>query len=326
MKRLLENKVLIIGLALELVFLAAFVYLFYYKKLLSFQVFGPDLAPQTTPFTLYYLDLISFFLACFFLLIFLKLIIFANGLVKNETKLKERLTDRQELISIAAHELSAPLTNIKGTISVLSPQVGPEYRKFADRSLISIEELIKLIGDILTVSRYEMGKIKVTPQKVAVEEICQEVVNQFKEETDKMGAILAFHKPPIQKRDSLNQLQILVDGEKIREVIINLVSNALKYGSTPLTTGGSKIVVSANQKGREVVISVSDNGPGIGAEDLKHLFNRFVRLPSSAGQRPGTGLGLYISRLIVEAHGGKIWVESTIGKGTTFSFSLPVLS
>lgn len=324
MKKILENKVLVVGLATESFFLLIFGYLFYYKRLLSSQVFGSDLIPQTPPFIIYYLDLITIVLVFVLLVIYLKFIIFANRLVNEKRKLTESLSDRQQLISIAAHELSAPLTNIKGTLSILSPRVSQEYQKFADRALISIEELIKLIGDILTVSRFEMGKIKVTPQPLNIEEIFQEVINQFKGETDKMRVSLVF-------QNMTSVPQVLADPQRIREVIINLVSNGLKYGLSNGPTllpdknsSSGTLIISTKRKGNMLIVSVSDNGPGIKAEDLAHLFNRFVRLPSAQGQRPGTGLGLYISRLIVESHGGKIWAESRLGEGTTFSFSLPV--
>jgi signal transduction histidine kinase len=111
----------------------------------------------------------------------------------------------------------------------------------------------------------------------------------------------------------------LADGERLERVLGNLIGNALKYSPADAT-----VTVSFERKGAEVVTSVTDLGRGIGPEDLPHLFGRYFRARATQKSHDGLGLGLYISRLIVEAHGGKIWVESEEGKGSTFSFTLPV--
>ena len=400
MKRISDNLTLVIGFAILLIDLSISFYLFYQKRVLGTQVFGTDLIPGTPPFVIYTLDLLTIVVIFVFALVFIKLLLYAAAKVNSERSLKVRLEERQELLSIASHELSSPLTNIKGTLSVLSPQVGVEYRKFADRAMISVEELIKLITDLLTVSRFEMGKIKVAPQPTQVEDIIKEVVNQYKMESARKGANLTYDKVHI--TDNTGQMTnsshmssvighmsqepsvighmskaaplplVLADGEKIREVLNNFVSNAIKYG-IPQSSGEDnlkftihnlksnpndsilnvsniknsansnsfqssnfkvqindsvpQIVVSATQKGKEVIVSVSDHGIGIKPTEIASLFNRFVRLPATAGVRSGSGLGLYISRLITEAHKGRIWVESPPPGGATgsvFYFSLPI--
>ncbi|MHB1416804.1 MAG: sensor histidine kinase, partial [Chloroflexota bacterium] len=111
---------------------------------------------------------------------------------------------------------------------------------------------------------------------------------------------------------------VLADPERVERVVVNLVTNALKY-STP----GKPVVVRVQPSDGEAMVSVIDEGPGISSEELPHLFQRYRR--AAAGNKAGgLGLGLYIARLIVEAHGGRIWVESEVGKGSTFSFTLPL--
>ena len=358
MKKLKDNLTLIVGLIILLIDLSVSFYLFYLKRVEGLKVFGTDLIPGTSPFVIYTLDLLTVVVIFLFSLVFLKLLLFAHAKVKSERALKVKLEERQELLSIASHELSSPLTNIKGTLSVLSPQVGVEYRKFADRAMISVEELIKLISDLLTVSRFEMGKIQVVPQPIQLEDIIKEVVNQYKMESARKGAELVAILGSSRGSDPSGSDPIgpgkplplvLADSEKVREVLNNLVSNAIKYGipqsgvsgqgleashssltPSPLPLASNlipAITVSAYQKGKEVIVSVADRGIGIKPTEIASLFNRFVRLSSAAGVRSGSGLGLYISRLITEAHKGRIWVESPPPGGATgsvFYFSLPI--
>lgn len=263
--------------------------------------------------------------------LFLVLILYQQNqkLKKHQKDLEAEISDKREIISVAAHEIGAPLTNIKGTLSIIAkdPGLTGPSQKFIERALISVEELITLIDSLLTASRFERGKIKLSKNLTSVEDICFEVVNQLKTVADKEGLGLAYQKP----KESLPLVSL--DPVRFKEVLVNFVGNAIKYaseGSVLIATSISPVVNGQRSKVKgqsSVVVSVSDNGPGINEADLKRLFNRFVRLPAPAGGREvrsGVGLGLYISRLIVEAHGGKIWAESKLGQGTTFYFSIPV--
>ncbi len=216
---------------------------------------------------------------------------------------------------MASHELYAPLANIKNTLSLLAPQLSDEYYKFATRAIESCEQLIKLIDDLLIVSRFEMGKIKLTKESSSITDLCEEVVKQFSILAKNAGVALTCINPT----EMLPKVDI--DKERIRGVITNFISNAIKYSNS-----GGEIKVRAALKGRGLMISVSDNGPGISPPDLARLFHRFARGTSKerTNQHQGSGLGLYISRLIIEAHKGKIWARSGEGKGSTFYFSLPL--
>lgn len=228
--------------------------------------------------------------------------------------LQTQLADKQEIISVAAHEIGAPLTNIKGTLSIIAKEAGLSgpSQTFIERALISVEELVTLIDGLLTISRFEMGKIKISKSQVNIEEVCLAILSELRPLADKEKMSLEFRKA----KDC--PATVLADPLRIREVFLNLVGNAIKYSSQ-----GSVLITAENVAGN-LRIAVSDNGPGIAPADLKLLFKRFVRLPATRDGRSGVGLGLYISRLITEAHGGKIWAESKVGSGTTFYFSLPL--
>lgn len=228
--------------------------------------------------------------------------------------LNQKLSGKEELISIASHEISAPLTQIKGTLSLIikEPNLSPEGRNFSQRALGSVDHLIKLIENLLTVSRFELGKMEINRAPVSLEEICAEVTGQYGEAAKAENLKLEY-KPP-----NLPLPRVNADGERLREVVGNFVSNALKYTHT----GG--IEVTCGRQNNLLIAKVSDTGPGVRKEDVSTLFNRFVRLPATKPGHKGAGLGLYISRLIVEAHGGKIWAESELGKGSSFYFSLPL--
>ncbi len=240
---------------------------------------------------------------------------------RHQKELEAEISDKREIISVAAHEIGGPLTNIKGTLSLVAKDpgfTGPS-QKFIERALVSVEELIDLIDSLLTVSRFERGKIVLNKGLFDIKEICLEVVNQLRPLAAKENIVLEYQNP----KEEIGP--ILADGQRLREVLLNLVGNSIKYAGQ-----GSVLISASVDPGSWLVVSVSDNGPGINQADLKHLFNRFVRLPSASslasnGGHSGVGLGLYISRLIVEAHGGRIWAESKLGQGTTFYFSLPLL-
>lgn len=288
-----RNKVFFLGLFLSLSLFTLLFYLFNLNGFLSSRV---------------YWTLILFSLA------FLLYCLFANQGYLKERHLERNLEDKEELISIASHELSAPLTNIKGTLSLLSKEVPPSSQVYLRRALTSVEQLISLIDGLLTVSRFEMGKMKIILVPVQVEDLCQEVVNDFQAEAAAKGLFLEFVRP------SQRLPKVMLDPQRIREVLVNLVSNGLKY------THSGGIRVAGRLQDSHLMVSVTDTGSGIKEENLEILFNRFVRLVDGQKESPkGIGLGLYISRLIVEAHLGRIWAQSQVGKGSVFSFTLPLV-
>lgn len=239
----------------------------------------------------------------------------ANRMTNKASLLSETTRAKDELLSFAAHELSAPLANIKGSLSLILEEKDLEMPKklitIGERALVSVEQLVALVEDLLTVSRFERGKIEIYPRPLHLEEIYKLVFSQFKKQIEEKGLKLVYRQPspPLPK--------VVADPDKIREVLTNLLSNALKY------TEKGTITLSGEAGRKEVVTKVTDTGVGIPQEELPKLFTRFGRIRGKISAK-GTGLGLYITRLIVEAHHGKIWAESTEGKGSVFLFSLPI--
>ncbi len=239
----------------------------------------------------------------------------ANKATLKVNLLKETSKAKDDLLSFAAHELNSPLANIKGSLSVIledkSYALPPNLEKIGRRAMISVEQLVALVEDLLTVSRFERGKIEIFPRPVHLEDTLEESYNQFKVSAEDHNLQLIYEKP-------LNPLpKVIVDPDKMREVFNNLISNGIKY-----TEKGS-VTVRTEIRKRDLVIVITDTGTGVSPDDLPKLFTRFGRLKRTISVK-GTGLGLYITRLIIEAHKGKISADSQLGKGTIFYVSLPI--
>jgi signal transduction histidine kinase len=222
---------------------------------------------------------------------------------------------KDEFLSTVSHELKTPLTTIKGFVSViLSGEVGPlneQQQNFLTVTDQSVNRLTHLISNLLDLSRLN-GKVEMEFQRVDLAELVRSSVSMMLLKARENDVALSSAMPK-----GLPHVQ--ADTRWITQVIDNLIINAIKYAGK-----GAKVDVSGTDKGEAVVIAVSDNGPGISAEEQKMVFEKFYRGKTSANQVPGTGLGLAISKSVVEKHGGKIWVESKPGKGAKFCFALPV--
>ncbi len=232
--------------------------------------------------------------------------------VRNISKMKS------DFISAVSHELRTPLTSIKGYASLLmtgkigtvSPEVKDRIAKINKHS----DSLVKMINDLLDISRIESGRVEMhfTPINIValIENVRDLLTPQMKEKNIQFISQVVPNLP-----------SLMVDKSQFERVFINLVGNAIKF--TPTDIG--KITVSANQEKDAIIFSVSDNGIGIKDNDLNKLFDEFYRVENEINQQvKGTGLGLSLARKIVEAHQGKIWVNSKVGEGTTFSFSIPI--
>ncbi len=219
-------------------------------------------------------------------------------------------------VSTVSHELKSPLTSIKGFISTLLTDEDGYYDKETVRGFYQIidrecERLIRMINDLLNVSRIEAGKaLELYPDPVELLPLIEKVVTVQKSYTEK-------HEIKI---DCDKRLPIIVaDEDKIDQILTNLISNAIKYSPQ-----GGDIIVSAHKDGKGVLFGVRDNGIGIPAEHLSKIFDHFHRVDNrNTRQVGGTGIGLTIAKHLVEAHGGRIWVESEPGKGSAFWFTLP---
>jgi len=194
-------------------------------------------------------------------------------------------------------------------------KITPEQAEFLKKAYQSNERMINLINDLLNVTRIEEGRYLYSLTPVQLEEVCLSVFSLFEEEIKRKGLKFSFQKP----KTPLPEVR--ADKEKIKLVIQNLVENAVKY-----TLPGKKIVVKLGLKNGEVLFSIKDEGIGIPKDQQERIFTKFFRGANALKmETDGTGLGLFISKNIIEAHGGKIWFKSEENKGSTFYFTLPVL-
>lgn len=225
---------------------------------------------------------------------------------------------RFDFVSMAAHELRTPLTSIKGYLSVFlnenKEQLSKDNLQLLNQADEATDQLATLIENLLSVSRIERGVLNVNLESIDWGLFLSDVVGSFQDSAKQKELELAFSLPttPLPK--------LKVDKIRMSEVLNNLLSNAIKY-----TDPGGKIIVSTKLQDKEITTHVQDTGKGIPPEAQAELFNKFFRVsgPMEGGTK-GTGLGLYITKSLVEMHHGRIWVTSEVGKGSTFSFSLPI--
>jgi PAS domain S-box-containing protein len=240
----------------------------------------------------------------------------------------ERLKD--EFISIVSHELRTPLTSVSGALDLLASGILRSEPEEAQRMLTiaanNTDRLVRMINDILDIERIESGKVTMTKQTCDAAQLMVQAVEELKELADRAGVTLSV--TPCHTR-------FWVDPDRILQVLTNLISNAIKFspaGATVWVTAelqesateaaGTDRVQSATQ----ICFQIRDQGRGIPADKLESIFGRFQQVDASdSRQRGGTGLGLAICRTIVQQHGGQIWAESQLGRGSSFFFTLPCL-
>jgi signal transduction histidine kinase len=217
---------------------------------------------------------------------------------------------RRSMLADISHELRTPITviqgNVEGILDGLYPADEPRLKSIIEETQI----LSRLVDDLRTLALAESGALHLKREPTNLPELIHDLVSGFESQVKEQE---------VELETSLNGAEEAnVDPQRVREVLTNLLSNALRY-----TPRGGKIRVRLTEAGtggdRSVTVSVEDNGPGIESADLPHVFDRFYKSSDSGGM----GLGLSIAKYLVEAHGGKIWAESEVGKGTTISFLLP---
>ena len=232
--------------------------------------------------------------------------------ITNEKQL-ERL--RQDFTAMMVHELRAPLTAMKGTSDTILLHLSALTKDRLESSVRllydSSSQMLKLVNDLLDVAKIEVGKFEVIEEPSDLRGVIDEAVETFKSLADAKSLTITG-----QVDESVPQF-LYFDRLRISQVLNNLLSNALKFTSV----GGITLEAKATES--EVIVCISDTGEGIQKEDIPSLFNKFKQLQSKE-RGVGTGLGLVISKGIIESHGGKIWVEAASGKGSSFYFSLPV--
>jgi two-component system, OmpR family, sensor histidine kinase VicK len=249
--------------------------------------------------------------------------------IKEYEKLKETDKLKDEFINIAAHELRTPIQPILGLSNVLlSRNLDPaEHDRLLGVVIRNAKRLEKLADSILDVTRIESNSLKLNKEKINIHELVSDLIEDHKNQIEKSENQETYE--PIVYENIHDDIIVEADRERITQVISNLLSNAIKFTRDIKTEKDRAISINVkkakkDQKGEEydLVVSVKDSGRGIDPEVLAKLFERFVSKSFS-----GTGLGLFISKSIVEAHGGKIWAENNKdGKGATFSFSLPIVN
>ena len=233
------------------------------------------------------------------------------------SRLREVDRMKEEFVSIVSHELRTPLTSIRGSIQLVLGEQGSvpdaEHRSLLQIALNNCERLVRIINDILDVSKIESGNLPLHKKAVNIAELIRQAVDVVGGPADNAGVRIDVKLPG-------DLRPVMVDQDRIVQALVNLLSNAVKFAP-----GGSTVRVAALAGGQAVTVSVLDEGEGIAPENLNRLFRKFQQVDSSSSRRKGgTGLGLAITKAIVEQHGGRIFVDSELNKGTRFSIVLPV--
>jgi len=222
-----------------------------------------------------------------------------------------------DFVSMVTHQIRTPLAGIKWTLSMLlNEELGPinkDQKEWILQAFKSNEEVVQLIDEILTAFRLDNDGLEIHRRET-------DLVNLFEEIIDHVGMVAKHQNVEVVFKDKGKEVEpIAVDSEKIGIVFRNLLENAVRYSRK-----GGKVTVDIIEQEGQLKVSVEDNGIGIRKEDRGNIFKRFFRAKNAFKvHKDGTGLGLYISKSIVEKHGGQIWFESEEGKGTTFYFTLP---
>jgi signal transduction histidine kinase len=222
---------------------------------------------------------------------------------------------KSDFLSTMSHELRTPLNAIIGFSEVLHEQM---FGELNERQLAYIEDvleagrhLLSLINDVLDLAKIEAGKMELELSEVALPELLRSAVSMHSERANRGGVELSLLTEP-------DEFTITADERRVRQIVFNLLSNAVKF-----TPADGRVDVSARLDDGEVEIAVVDTGPGIPAEDLETIFEEFEQT-TDGKKAEGTGLGLPLARKLVELHGGRLWVDSEVGRGSTFHFTLPV--
>jgi two-component system sensor histidine kinase MtrB len=225
--------------------------------------------------------------------------------------LQQQRDSQLTFVAAVAHDLRNPLAAMKAAVEVLAAQQrssGP-HRQMTSLVSRQIDILVRMISDLLDFARVEAGKFSITPSLCDARDLATQVVELY-------GGMSALHELQLEVPDT--PLPLRCDALRIGQVLNNVVSNAIKYSPR-----GGRVTVSVRCRDDRIVIEVTDQGPGIPQEEHELIFEPFKRSPGSEAEIPGVGLGLSVARRIVEAHGGTIGLQSTLGRGATFSIALP---
>jgi signal transduction histidine kinase len=222
---------------------------------------------------------------------------------------------KSEFLANMSHELRTPLNAIIGFSQVLRDglfgEVNAKQEEYLEDILTSGHHLLALINDVLDLSKVEAGQVQLELAPFSIQDALERGVSMVREQATRNGVQVTLHA-----NDGLHV--VTGDERRVRQVIFNLLSNAVKF-----TSAGGSVDVTATRANGEVRVSVADTGPGITEDDLGRIFEEFQQTEAGARQHEGTGLGLALSKRFVEMHGGRIWCDSEVGKGSTFVFTIP---
>jgi signal transduction histidine kinase len=251
------------------------------------------------------------------------------GVLRDVTEQRKAEKQRADFISTASHEMRTPVAAIEGYLALALNEkvskIDPKARSFLEKAHESTEHLGKLFQDLLTSAKAEDGRLSSHPVAVEMGEFVEKLTQDLRFVAEKKGLAMEFIIGSAAGSGFSDASRVIkplyyvfADADRMREVITNLFDNAVKY------TEAGKITVGLTGDDKVVQFRIHDTGPGIPAEDQAHLFQKFYRVDNSATRTiGGTGLGLFICKKIVELYGGRIWVESTQGMGSTFLINLP---
>lgn len=254
------------------------------------------------------------------------------GIFRDISEQRKEEAQRADFISTASHEMRTPVAAIEGYLALALnnnvSNIDEKARGFLEKAHESTQHLGKLFQDLLTSAKAEDGRLTNTPSVIEASQFLEGLTDTLKFSAQKKGLgvefVLGASGSLIDASDTsvVKPLYYVhVDPDRLREVITNLFDNAVKYTET------GKVTIGLTGDNTVVQVRISDTGPGIPSEDVPHLFQKFYRVDNSSTRTiGGTGLGLFISRKIVEMYGGRIWVDSEVGRGSTFFINLPRIS
>lgn len=237
--------------------------------------------------------------------------------MEDATEQKEAEQMKLDFVSMAAHELRTPITSIKGYLDVFIKENQGKFSEDHQMLLNQIKNsslhLSSLVDNLLNITKIERGAFSVNLETVDLVQIARQIYSELIFRAQSKNQTLTFEEP------NITVPQVQADKIRIGEVIANFTANAINY-----TQNGGQIKIWMELKDNLIIFHISDNGPGIPKDQVGKLFQKFYRVHGQLTQKTnGTGLGLFISRNIIELHHGKVWVDSVEGKGTTFSFYIP---
>jgi two-component system phosphate regulon sensor histidine kinase PhoR len=234
--------------------------------------------------------------------------------IQDLTELRRLEMVRRDFISNISHELRTPIASVKALAETLNEGAieDPAVAKdFLNRINIEMDKLTQTVQELADLSHIESGEAPLNKRRINIADAVGHVVDRLRAQADRAGVQFDFAIPS-------NLPEVMADESRVEQVLVNLIHNAIKF-----TPSGGKISISAQARDNDILVSVADTGPGISADDLPRIFERFYKADKSRTSE-GTGLGLAIAKHIVEAHSGKIWADTVERKGSTFSFTLPL--